>query len=243
MKRAAAITPLIQTAAQNRLIQPQAAQQLLQNPGAVTDDQLKQFQHGLTVSAAFTTAAARQAGPDRRQQAQSRDEPPELALRAFSGVCGAWDSSRRCADSAGKRCQQAAKKAGAEESARMPGEMALAAQRQALSQGDPKSRSATACHRADATLSELKSRGATPEFIAKTLYSATRRAAQTTTRPPQKRSSMSRNRRRIQAFFGSAGSLVSKGGTLDQLAEAAAKDIPRQPDPGIQQHRGRGGGS
>jgi hypothetical protein len=57
-QRAQAIVPLLQTAVQNKLIDPAQAQQLEANPGAVTNDQLQQFQHGLGVSAAFMKAAA-----------------------------------------------------------------------------------------------------------------------------------------------------------------------------------------
>lgn len=117
---------------------------------------------------------------------------------------------------------QAAAKAGAEESARMPGEMALARQRQALSQGDPKA-AAQLMVSGDATLSELKARGATPEFIQQTLTAAHQMSggkynAQAADAQFQVAKSPANT-----AFFGSANSLTDKGGTLDQLAQAGAK--------------------
>jgi hypothetical protein len=120
--------------------------------------------------------------------------------------------------------KQAAAKAGAEESARMPGEMALARQRQALSQGDPNA-AAQLLVNGDATLSELKSRGATPEFIANTLNAAHQLSGgQYNAQSADAQYSVAKSPANV-AFFGSAKSLTDKGGTLDQLAQAA-KTIP-----------------
>jgi hypothetical protein len=122
----------------------------------------------------------------------------------------------------------AAAKAGAEEKARMPGEMALAAQRQALSQGDPK----MAGHlltSGQATLSELKARGSTPDFIAKSLYAAHQEDPSFNAIAAEAQFNVAKSQANT-GFFGSAGSLVSKGGTLDQLQEAA-KAIPQNQIP------------
>lgn len=125
--------------------------------------------------------------------------------------------------------QQAAAKAGAEEKARLPGEMALAAQRQALSQGDPRAAAALLVNN-DATLAELKSRGATPDFIAKTLFYAHQQSGgKYNAQAADAAFDVAKSPANV-GFFGSAGSLVSKGGTLDQLAEAA-KDIPQNQIP------------
>ena len=59
-QRTQLLTPLIQQAVQAKALQPQQAQQMLQNPAAITDDQLKAMQHGLGVSAAFMASVARQ---------------------------------------------------------------------------------------------------------------------------------------------------------------------------------------
>lgn len=99
-----------------------------------------------------------------------------------------------------------------------------AAARQAVSQGDPKA-AAQLLVNGDATLSQLKARGSTPEFIAKSLFYANQlsggkyNAAQADAQFDVAKSPAN------VAFFGSANSLTDKGGTLDQLA-AAAKDIP-----------------
>jgi len=117
---------------------------------------------------------------------------------------------------------QAAAKAGAEENARMPGEMALARQRQALSQGDPNAAAQLLVNK-DATLSELKARGATPEFIEKTLTAAHQISggqynAMAADAEFQVAKSEDNNK-----FFGSAKSLTDPGGNLDQLLKLGKK--------------------
>ena len=120
--------------------------------------------------------------------------------------------------------QQAARKAGAEESARMPGEMRLAQQKQALSQGDPKAAAKLLINH-DATLSELKARGSTPEFIAQTLQAAhDQSGGKYNSQQADAEFQVAKSPAQV-AFFGSAKSLTDPGGTLDQLSEAA-KDIP-----------------
>lgn len=223
-KRAAAITPLVQTAVQNKLMPPQMAQQLLANPGAVTDDQLKQFQHGLSVSAAFTQAAARKQASQSEADRLAASQNPQSSLYAPSAASVALGTAPGAQQIQQGEVQQAARKAGAEESARMPGEMALAAQKQALSQGDPKA----AGHllvTGDATLSELKSRGATPDFIARTLFAASQESGgKYNAQAADAQFDVAKSPENVR-FFGSAKSLTDPGGTLDQLA-AAAKDIP-----------------
>lgn len=120
--------------------------------------------------------------------------------------------------------QMAGRKAGAEESARLPGEMRLAAQRQALSQGSPEAAGQLLVN-GDATLSELKARGATPDFIARTLFAARKQSGgQYNAQEAEANFNVAKSQANT-AFFGSAKSLTDPGGTLDQLA-AAAKDIP-----------------
>jgi hypothetical protein len=106
----------------------------------------------------------------------------------------------------------------------MPGEMALAAQRQALSQGDPNAAGKLLVN-GDATLSELKARGSTPEFIAKTLQAAHQLSGgQYNAQQADAQFQVAKSPANV-AFFGSAKSLTDKGGTLDQLAQTA-KTIP-----------------
>jgi hypothetical protein len=118
----------------------------------------------------------------------------------------------------------AGQKAGAEAAARQPYELSLARQRQALSQGDPNA-AAQLLVSGDATLSELKARGATPDFIANTLNAAHQLSGgKYNAQSADAQFSVAKSPTNV-AFFGSAKSLTDKGGTLDQLA-AAAKDIP-----------------
>lgn len=119
---------------------------------------------------------------------------------------------------------QAGNKAGAEASARQPYEMALARQRQALTQGDPRA-AAQLLVSGDATLSELKARGATPDFIANTLNAARELSGgKYNAQQAEANFSVAKSPANT-AFFGSAKSLTDPGGTLDQLA-AAGKKIP-----------------
>jgi hypothetical protein len=119
----------------------------------------------------------------------------------------------------------AGQKAAAEARARQPFEMALNRQRQALTQGDPNA-AADLLVNGDATLSELKSRGATPDFIARTLYAA-RQKSGGKYNPQQAEAEFKVAQSPTNlAFFGSAKSLTDKGGTLDQLAEIG-KQIPQ----------------
>jgi hypothetical protein len=122
-------------------------------------------------------------------------------------------------------------KAAAEAKARQPYEMSLARQRQALSQGDPNAAGQLLVN-GDATLSELKARGATPEFIARTLFAARKLSnGQYNAQSADAQFSVAKSPANV-AFFGSAKSLTDKGGTLDQLA-AAAKDIPSSQIPAL----------
>lgn len=125
--------------------------------------------------------------------------------------------------------REAGQKAGAEAAARQPYEMSLAAQKQALSQGDPKA-AAKLLVNGDATLSELKARGATPDFIARTLFEAHQQSGgQYNAQAADAQFQVAKSAANT-GFFGSAKSLTDKGGTLDQLAEAA-KDIPNDQIP------------
>lgn len=77
--RAQALTQLIPTAVQAKALTPQQAQQMMQNPAAVTDDQLKQFQHGLGVSSAFLASVARMQTAQTGEQTAAIKAPGEQA--------------------------------------------------------------------------------------------------------------------------------------------------------------------
>ena len=177
------------------------------------------------LSAQEQTAGARTLTAQTEQQKLNASMNPQSSLYAPTPASVAMGTAPGAAQIQANEVKQAAAKAGAEESARLPGEYALNAQRQALSQGDPRA-AGQLLVQGDATLSELKSRGATPEFIAKTLYAANQLSggkynAQAADAQFDVAKSATNNQ-----FFASAKSLTNKGGTLDQL-EAAAKDIPQ----------------
>ena len=123
------------------------------------------------------------------------------------------------------KTKQAASVAAADESARMPGEMRLAAQRQALTQGDPMA-AAQLLVNGDATLSELKARGSTPQFIAQTLAGAHQLSGgKYNAQQADAAFQVAKSPAQVQ-FFGSAKSLTDPGGTLDQLAQVG-KTVPQ----------------
>jgi hypothetical protein len=228
-KRTAALTPLIQTAAQSGLLPVPAAQQMLANPGAITDDQLKQFQKGLGVSAAFTQAAARQTSAQTEKDKLAASMNPQSSLYAPSAASVSLGTAPGAAQIQAGQSAQAARTAGAEESARLPGEMQLAAQRQALMQGDPKA-AGHLLTTGEATLSELKTRGATPQFIEQALQAASQESGGKYNAMQADAAFQVAKSQANVAFFGSSKSLTDPGGTLDQLAQVG-KTIPQNQIP------------
>jgi hypothetical protein len=104
------------------------------------------------------------------------------------------------------------------------GELANEHQKISISQGNPQL-AAQLLVNGDATLSELKARGSTPEFIAKTLDAAHQLSGgKYNSQAADAQFSVAKSPANT-AFFGSAKSLTDPGGTLDQLADAA-KQIP-----------------
>lgn len=102
-------------------------------------------------------------------------------------------------------------------------ELAIQRQRLAIEQGDPVA-AATLLVNGDATLSELKARGSTPAMIVNTLAAAKKIDPNFNAQRADAEFSVAKSPANV-GFFGSAKSLTDKGGTLDQLAQAA-KDIP-----------------
>lgn len=209
--------------------QPMTKEQL-QSAGPMLAMQRTYIDEANERKAKQSTAAKAQADADKSNAEVSFYQNPSAHPGGAPGVPvetvqqADWLSKHPGKGPADFAVSQAAAKAGAEESARMPGEMALARQRQALSQGDPNS-AAKLLVSGDATLSELKARGATPEFIQNTLNAAHQLSggkynAQAADAQFQVAKSAENTK-----FFGSANSLTDKGGTLDQLA-AAGKAIP-----------------
>lgn len=228
----------VQQLQQEGLLDPQhaqAAQQLAQsgNP-TVIRQKVDLFRKTLMAQSqiqddALKTAQTKKANAEAQNAAGKIDPTSPLYDPSQSSI--ALGTAPGAAQIQANEVQQAAKKAGAEESARMPGEMALAAQRQALSQGNPNA-AAQLLVNGDATLSELKARGATPDFIARTLFAANRLSqGQYNAQAADANFQVAKSPANV-AFFGSAKSLIDKGGTLDQLANVA-KGIPATQIPAL----------
>lgn len=225
----------IQSLVSQGLLDPQhaqAAEQLKQSgdPSLIRQG-INQFSKTLMATSQITEQALKQAqtGLANANATNARGKiDPNSPLYAPSQDAVALGTAPGAKQIQTNEVQMAGRKAGAEAGARQPYELALAAQKQALSQGDPKAAGALLGNH-DATLSELKSRGATPDFIAKALFYA--KQANPTYSPQQDEAQFAVAKSPANtAFFGSAGSLTDKGGTLDQLAEAA-KAIPQHDIP------------
>ncbi|WP_035350827.1 hypothetical protein [Edaphobacter aggregans] len=213
---------------------PQIAQQYDAIPGnqkqpldpnkPLTKQQLAQFGPALSMANSYLDQElARRQKQAELQQTQGKSDPtsPFYAPSQASISMGTAPGADQI--KAGE-VRQAGQKAGAQAAARQPYELALARQKQALSQGDPNA-AAQLLVDGDATLSELKARGATPEFIAKTLTAAKQLSGgKYNAQSADAQFSVAKSPANV-AFFGSAKSLTDPGGTLDQLA-AVAKNIP-----------------
>lgn len=228
-----ALQSAVQNLVQSQVLDPQhaqAAQQLLQTSGgdpAKIRQGLDQFiktnmAQSQILEDAHKEALTAQAKAETDKIHASTD--PTSPLYAPSSAAVAMGTAPGAQQIQAGEVRLAAGKAGAEAAARQPYEMSLARQRQALSQGDPNA-AAQLLVNGDATLSELKARGATPEFIANTLNAAHQLSGgKYNAQSADAQFSVAKSPANV-AFFGSAKSLIDKGGTLDQLA-AAGKDIP-----------------
>jgi hypothetical protein len=214
--------------------QLQQIRQQIDNPQAlkqIVDAAIQASPKQRELAAADTTAQARATEANTGAQRLNAQMNPQSSLYDPSQASIALGTAPGAQQIQQNRIQTAAQTAGAEESARMPGELALAAQRQALSQGDPMA-AARLLVSGDATLSELKARGATPEYIQQALNGA------------HQLSNGQYNAQQMDAYydvaksptntavFQSIKSLTAPGGTLDQLAEAAKK-IPQHSLPAL----------
>lgn len=101
--------------------------------------------------------------------------------------------------------------------------VAVEQQKAATAAGDPKAAGQLLAN-SDATLSELKARGSSPQFIVQAINEAKRINPKYSPQSDEAQFSVAKSPANV-AFFGSAKSLTDKGGTLDQLAQVA-KDIP-----------------
>ncbi|HEX3941380.1 MAG TPA: hypothetical protein VHX11_07860 [Acidobacteriaceae bacterium] len=150
-----------------------------------------------------------------------RGTPDEAALSA-------WLAANPSKTAADYPAAKAASVANAEIPAKAATARADAIARQEAAQGDP-AVAGEMLAKGDLTLADLKSRGTTPQFITKAVTAAQK--INSTYNPAdeviaeQVAKSPSANQ-----FFGSANSLITKGGTLDQL-EKLGKNIPEHDFP------------
>lgn len=149
-----------------------------------------------------------------KKQADATKSQQELPGGALSPAAkaGSEAQARLDVESSPQALELAGKKATIEANAR-----------QVAAQGDPN----TAGHMlADGslTLADLKSRGTTPQYITKAVAAAQKEKPSYNPADEVIAESVAKSQG-AQQFFGSANSLINKGGTLDQL-EAQGKRIP-----------------
>jgi len=216
----------VQSLAQQGVLDPQHAQAAAQLAQSGDPNAMRQgidtFSKTLTAHSQIVEDALKKAQANSAQAEADKvkaSTDPTSPLYSPSPAAVAMGTAPGAQQIQAGEVRQAAAKAGAEENARMPGEMALARQRQALSQGDPKA-AAQLLVSGDATLSELKARGATPEFIANTLNAAHQLSGgQYNAQAADAEFQVAKSPANV-AFFGSAKSLTDPGGTLEQLGKA-----------------------
>jgi hypothetical protein len=92
---------------------------------------------------------------------------------------------------------------------------------QQAKQGDPKAAGALLAS-GDLTLTDMKTRGMTPKFITETIAAAKTIDPKYNPADEMAAENVAKSPTQVQ-FFGSANSLIAKGGTLDQVVEAGAK--------------------
>lgn len=210
----------------------QMAEQLAQQGPQAIATQVPIFAKSLTALSAQLDAAQKQATTQKDLATASATRgkiDPTSPFYAPTAQSVAMGTAPGAAQIQAGEAKQAGAKAAAEAAARQPFEMALARQRQALSQGDPAAAGKLMVD-GDATLSELKSRGATPDFIARALFAAKQLSAGKYNAQESEANFKVAQSPANLAFFGSAKSLTDPGGTLDQLAETA-KSIPQNQIP------------
>jgi hypothetical protein len=215
------------------------AQQIAQLPPDQARAQLSLFEKGLMgakeqfsqAQESQKTAATVSEAASKAQEAATRAAEfsarvnPQSPLYAPSPAAVAMGTAPGAAQIQTGEARLAGAKASAEAAAKQPFEIALAKVKQAITQGDPTAAAQLLVNR-DATLSQLKARGVTPDFIQKTLQEATRLSGGTFNAQQAEAEFDVAKSPANTAFFGSAKSLTDPGGTLDQLAEISKK-IPQ----------------
>lgn len=106
----------------------------------------------------------------------------------------------------------------------------IEAQKAAIQAGDPNAAGQLLANH-DATLSELKARGSTPEYIVQALKAAKRINPNYNPQQDEAQFQVAKSPTNV-AFFGSAKSLTDPGGTLEQLAQVGST-IPQSQFPAL----------
>jgi hypothetical protein len=174
------------------------------------------------------TANARQLTAQTEQDKLKASMDPTSSLYSPSPASVALGSAPGAAQIQQGEANQAAVKAGAEASARQPYEIGLARARQAIQDGDPNA-AAQLLISGDVAPSQLIS-SRKPEFAQQAFTAAHNLSGGTWNAQSAEANFKVASSPANVAFFGSAKSLTDKGGTLDQLANAA-KDIPQSQIP------------
>jgi hypothetical protein len=198
----------------------------IDNPAALkqmVDTALMNSPKQRELGAAEQTAGARAQAAQTEAAKFAATKDPNSPLYSPSQASVALGTAPGAAQIQQGEAKQAAIKAGAEASARQPYEIGLARARQAIQDGDPKA-AAQLLISGDVAPSQLIS-SRKPEFAQQAFTAAHNLSGGTWNAESAEANFKVASSPANVAFFGSAKSLTDKGGTLDQLANAA-RDIP-----------------
>jgi hypothetical protein len=211
--------------------QLQAMRPQIDNPQALrqmVDTAIANSAKQRELGAQETTANARKQTSQAEADKLAASQNPQSSLYAPSQAAVAMGTAPGAAQIQTGEVKQAARKAGAEESARMPGEMALAKARQVIQDGDPKS-AAQLLINGDVAPSQLIS-SRKPEFAQQAFQMAhDLSGGQWNAQSAEANFKVANSPENVK-FFGSAKSLTDPGGTLEQLAQTG-KTLPQNQIP------------
>lgn len=214
-----------QNAVQQGLMDPQhmqQAQQIAQLPPDQFKQTLSVYEKGLQGHKEQFDQAAKLRDEALAKRKQDFEESAGLPVEKL----GMMDYLRtvKGATPAGWPAYKAAQEARATQPYKIQTAYAEAQARQQAQQGDP-SVAGKMLANGDLTLTDLKSRGTTPQYITKAIEAAQKVDPNYKAGDEVVAESVAKSQGANQ-FFGSANSLITKGGTLDQLAELGKK-IPQ----------------
>lgn len=194
------------------------------------DSAIKNSSKQREIGASEQTAGARQLTAQTEQQRLQAQMDPNSSLYAPSQASVAMGTAPGAAQIQAGEAKLAGQKSAAEAAARQPFELSLARARQAIQDGDPRS-AAQLLISGDVAPSQIIS-ARKPEFAQQAFQAAHEMSGGKWNAQSAEANFKVASSPANVAFFGSAKSLTDKGGTLDQLAEAA-KDIPAHQIPAL----------